>query len=478
MIELTLTDIASAMGGRVILGSSDPNQTVSGDAQTDSREIEAGQIFFARMGESTDGHRFAGQAIKRGAALLVVERELGTSELELSSAEVAATPQIVVKDATVALGALARDVVARVRASGNLTVVGITGSNGKTTTKNLVAKLAERLGPSVASIRSFNNEVGGPLTMLRVRQDTRTLVAEMGASAPGEIARLTAMAPPHIGVVLSVGLAHAGEFGSIESTVQTKSEMVRDLEEDAVAILNRDDPRVAQMAEMTRAQVRWFGLHEEADVRASDIRTSREGTEFTLHANGDSHPVKFRVLGEHHVSNALAASAVGLELGLELTDIVDSLESVTVAAPGRMQVLGGRDDITIINDAYNASPDSMTAALRTLAQLGRSGAKTVAVLGAMSELGELAGEEHDRIGLQAVRLGISQLVVVGDAARRLHISAINEGSWDGESVFFADQDAAFDYLTGSLRTGDTVLVKSSNAAGLQALGDRLGEAYA
>ena len=469
MIAMTLAEIAAAMRGDLVLGDFDAQSVVARDSQTDSREVLPGQLFFARRGEQTDGHRYVDQAIDRGAALLVVEREL-----QLTSD----TPQIVVEDATIALGRLAAESIRRALAAGHLRIVGITGSNGKTTTKNLVAAMAERLGPTVASLKSFNNEVGGPHTMLRVTADTRTLVAEMGASAEGEIANLAAMAPPHIGVVLSVGLAHAGEFGGIDATFRAKSEMVRALGEGAVAVLNRDDPRVAQMAELTAARVRWFGLHPEADVRASDIEPTAEGTSFVLHAEGASVPVEFRVVGDHHVMNALAAAAVGLELGLPLSEIVAVLEATTVAAPGRMEMLGGRDEITIINDAYNASPDSMSAALRTLAQIARPGARTVAVLGAMSELGEFSGEEHDRIGLQIVRLGISELVVVGDAARRLHISAINEGSWDGESVFFAEQDEAFAYLTETLRPGDTVLVKSSNAAGLQALGDRLGEAYA
>ena len=469
MIELTLAEIATAVDGRLIPGEdgSGPETVVSGESQTDSREVGAGQIFFARRGEETDGHRFAARAVDAGAAALVVEREVDGR-----------VAQIVVADSTEALGALATAVVRRVRDADGLTIVGITGSNGKTTTKNLVAAMAERLGPTVASAKSFNNEVGGPLTMLRVSADTRTLVAEMGASAEGEIARLTAMAPPHIGVVLTVGLAHAGEFGGIETTFRTKSEMVRDLDEDAIAVLNRDDPRVARMAELTRAQVHWFGLGEGADVRATDIDSSAEGTRFTIHADGASAPVHFRVLGEHHVMNALAAAAVGRALGIPLTAIVETLEAATLAAPGRMEVLGGRDDIVIINDAYNASPDSMSAALRTLAQIRRPDGRSVAVLGAMSELGEYSIEEHRRIALQAVRLGISELVVVGDEARQLHISAINEGSWDGESVFFSDQDAAFAYLSDSLHTGDTVLVKSSNAAGLQRLGDRLGEAHA
>lgn len=469
MIDLTLAEIAAAVNGRLVPGKNgaSADDRIGGESQTDSREVQPGQIFFARRGEETDGHRFVPQAIEAGAALIVGERETDDR-----------VPQILVADTTDALGALATEVVRRVRAAGGLQIVGITGSNGKTTTKNLVAAMAERVGPMVASAKSFNNEVGGPLTMLRVENDTRTLVAEMGASAEGEIARLTAMAPPQIGVVLTVGLAHAGEFGGIETTFRTKSEMVRDLPESAVAVLNRDDAYVSRMGELTTARVRWFGRHPDADVRASDIDSDASGTRFTLHIDGEALPVVFRVLGEHHVTNALAAAAVGSELGLAPADIVTALEGATRAARWRMEVMGGRDGVTIINDAYNASPDSMSAGLRTLAQIGKPDGRTVAVLGAMSELGEYAIEEHLRIGLQAVRLRISELVVVGAEARNLHISAINEGSWDGESVFFAEQDEAFEYLERTLQPNDTVLVKSSNAAGLRFLGDRLGEAFA
>lgn len=478
MIELSLSEIVQATGGTLLLAPGDtPETLVSGESQTDSREVRPGQLFFARRGEDTDGHLFAGKAVRAGAAALIVERELAAADLGLDEGSPAAT-QIIVADSTDALGALATLVIARLRERGALTIVGITGSNGKTTTKNLVESMAARLGPTVANEKSFNNEVGGPLTMLKATTETETLVAEMGASAEGEIARLTAMAQPHIGVVLSVGLAHAGEFGGIEATFRAKSEMVKSLDASGVAVLNRDDPRVAQMAELTQARAFWFGQHPEADVRASDIEPSASGTTFTLHAAGESRQVAFRVLGEHHVMNALAAAAVGLTLGLSLDAVVAELEAATLAAPGRMQVLGGRDGITIINDAYNASPDSMSAAIRTLAQIGKPGARTVAVLGHMTELGEQTIEQHLRIGLQAVRLRISELVVVGRAARDLHISAINEGSWDGESVFFETHDEAFEYLLETLQADDTVLVKSSNAAGLQALGDRLGEAYA
>lgn len=467
MIAMTLAEVASAVGGALVRGDAAAVSQVTGQGQTDSREIGAGDVFFARRGEETDGHLYAEQAVERGAVLLVVEREL---ELPV--------PQIIVGDATAALGLLAKENVRRARDAQRLAVVGVTGSNGKTTTKNLIAAMAERLGPTVASAKSFNNEVGGPITMLRVGAGTETLVAEMGASGEGEIARLVDMARPDIGVVLAVGLAHAGGFGGIETTFRTKSEMVRELPETAVAVLNRDDPWVSRMAELTAARIVWFGQHDDADVRASDVDGRADGTSFVLHARGEALPIRFGVLGEHHVANALAATAVGLELGLPLADIAEVLEATTVAAPGRMQVLPCRDGITLINDAYNANPDSMSAALKTLARIARPGARTVAVLGAMSELGEFSGEQHDRIGLQVVRLGIDELVVVGKEARRLHISAINEGSWDGESVFFEDHDEALAYLAGTARPGDTVLVKASNAAGLQPLGDRLAEALA
>lgn len=467
MIALTLTEIADVVGGSLHPGSRDAASVVDGTVTTDSREITAGGIFVAKPGEVTDGHLFAPAAVDQGAALLIVEREL---DLPVA--------QVVVADAVAALGALATEVVARVRALGRLKIVGITGSNGKTTTKNLLRAVLERVGTTVAPRASFNNEVGAPITMLQLTEDTRFLVAEMGASGIGEIARLVRMARPDIGVVLKVGLAHAGEFGGIEGTLRAKTEMVTDLLPTDVAVLNADDPRVAGMAARTRARVLWFGQGADAAVRASDVRVSAAGTSFTLHlVSGESRAVHFRVLGEHHVMNALAAAAAAEELGVPIDDIVSALESVQTAERGRMEVLGSADGVTVINDAYNASPDSMTAALKTLAQIAQPGQRTIAVLGEMSELGEFSGEEHDRIGLLAVRLNIAQVVVVGRGARRMHISAINEGSWDGESAYVDTADEAFELVTATARRGDIVLVKSSNAAGLMALGDRLGEHF-
>ena len=470
MIALTLAEVASATGGALHLESTDvtPQTVVSGTVTTDSREVAEGGIFVAKRGEFDDGHRFAPAAAQQGAALLIVEQPLDLP-----------VPQVVVADSVDALGALATEVVRRVRELGRLRIVGVTGSNGKTTTKNLLRTVLEGVGPTIAARASFNNEVGAPITMLELTEDTEFLVAEMGASAVGEIARLIRMARPDVGIVLKVGLAHAGEFGGIERTVLAKSEMVTDLLATDVAVLNADDPRIVPMAGLTAASVVWFGLGDSADVRATHVRAHARGTDFTVTIpGGESAEVHFGVLGEHHVMNALATIAASVSLGVPLAQIAGALEQVTLAERWRMQLMGGRDDITVINDAYNASPDSMSAALKTLAQVKAPGTRTIAVLGEMSELGEFSGEEHDRIGLLAVRLGISQLVVVGQGARRLHITAINEGSWDGESAYVETQDEAFDLVVSSARPGDTVLVKSSNAAGLRLLGDRLGEWFA
>ncbi|HEY8318976.1 MAG TPA: UDP-N-acetylmuramoyl-tripeptide--D-alanyl-D-alanine ligase [Amnibacterium sp.] len=467
MIALPLAEIARAVDGALELGTSGamPETIVDGPVETDNRDLVPGGVFVARRGETTDGHRFGEAAAMAGAALLIVERVLPL-----------AVPQIVVPDATEALAALAGFVVRRVKEQGRLKIVGVTGSNGKTTTKNLLKEICGRAGRTVASRASFNNEVGGPLTMLELTLDTDFLVAEMGASHVGDIARLVGLAHPDVGVVLKVGLAHAGEFGGIEKTVVAKSEMVRDLTEADVAVLNRDDPRVMGMAEVTAARVVTFGVAPGADVTALDIDASAAGTRFDLVLpDGERRPVAFAVLGEHHVANALAAAAAANALGIDADTIVAGLQAVTRAERWRMEVLA-TDPVTVINDAYNASPDSMAAALKTLVQIAPG--RSIAVLGEMSELGDLAGEEHDRIGLLAVRLDVDQLLVVGEGARRIHLSAIAQGSWDGESLYAATMEEAEALLAAMIEPGDTVLVKSSNSAGLRHLGDRIGERWA
>ena len=464
MIPLRLAELLDALGGSLLLPpGATHDDVVGGSAQTDSTLVTAGSIFFALPGKVTDGFLYAPDAVERGAALVVAERPLATS-----------VPVLVVDNGGLALAALARLVVSRVRAAGRLRVVGITGSNGKTTTKNLLRAILEAEGPTVAPAGSFNNHVGAPMTMLQVDETTDYLVSEMGASGEGEIARLVGIAMPDISVVLKVGLAHAGEFGGIEATQRAKSEIVRELPASAVAVLNADDGRVSAMAELTAARIVWFGLAADADVRAEDVLATASGTRFTLVADGASHVVALQILGEHHVGNALAALAVARELGVPLDRAIAAIEAVPRAERWRMEVLQPGGGITVINDAYNASPDSTAAALKTLVQILEPGQRSVAVLGEMAELGEYAKEEHDRVGRLVVRLNIGKLVVVGDGARLIHAAAGLEGSWDGESVFVPNLDAAYDLLRGELRSGDVVLVKSSKSANLRFLGDAIG----
>ncbi len=469
MIPLSFTDIARAVGGRLVrVDDSAAERVAAGAVDTDSRQIAPGDIFVAKPGAVTDGHRFVAQAAAAGAVLAIVEHPVETR-----------IDQIVVPDAVTALADLAREVVAGARRSGGIQVIGITGSNGKTTTKNMLATILSTVAETVAPRGSYNNEVGAPLTMLRVGPATRYLVSEFGASGPGEIARLASLAEPDIGIVLMVGMAHAGGFGGIEETFRAKSELVQALRPGGLAVLNADDERVRRMAAIARerdAGLRWFGLAPDAEVRAENIAVTASGTRFRIHVDGRSADVALRVLGAHHVMNALAAVAAATALGVDLDTCVQALEGMRIAERWRMEPLGS-DRVRIINDAYNASPDSMAAALRTLAQITGPNERAVAVLGAMSELGEYAGAEHDRVGELAVRLRIPRIVVVGEQARRMYLAAVAEGSWDGEAVFIADADAAYQYLMTELRDGDRVLVKSSNAAGLRHLGDRLGESF-
>ncbi|TDN43465.1 UDP-N-acetylmuramoyl-tripeptide--D-alanyl-D-alanine ligase [Curtobacterium flaccumfaciens] len=502
MIALTLAEIATAVGGELIGGAqatdvAEPGDlVVEGSVETDSRLVRPGSVFFALPGEVTDGRRFVAAAVDAGAALVITPERVDTT-----------APQIVVADGYEALAALAHEVVTRVRMStadrvdadgrpAPLRVVGITGSNGKTSTKNMLRTILEQHGETVAPQGSFNNHVGAPISMLRVTYDTRYLVVEMGASGVGHIAKLVSIAEPDVGVVLKVGLAHAGEFGGIEATQRAKSEMVTDLPDSATALLNVDDDRVASMRDLTAAHVVGFGTSADADYRITGIETDRSGTRFTLTAPpvrpegdrpADATPpggtdrlpetvdVRLAILGEHHAMNASAALTVAHLWGVPLAAGAEALPSMTRAERWRMELLqGGPEGVTVINDAYNASPDSTAAALRTLAQIVRPGERTVAVLGEMAELGEFSTEEHDRIGRLVVRLGIGQLVVVGRAAMPIHQAATLEGSWDGESVFIEDVDDAVHQLQDMLRPGDVVLVKSSKSAELRFLGDRLG----
>jgi UDP-N-acetylmuramoyl-tripeptide--D-alanyl-D-alanine ligase len=463
MIEIKLGDLAQILNGELI---GDPEQLVTGSVETDSRLVGEGSLFFAKPGEETDGHKFVGSALEKGAVAAVVEHQVSER-----------INQIVVSDSVEALGLLAAWLIRELKATGKLRVIGITGSNGKTTTKNMLRQILGKVGPTIAPIESFNNRVGAPISILRANRNTEFLVVEMGAEGIGSIEYLAKMADPDVGVILKVGLAHVGEFGGIENTAKIKGELAAALGPEAKLVLNADDSYVRAMSEITSATVTWFGTADDADYRASDIALTTSGTGYTMHwPDETTEVIGLNILGDVHIMNALAASAAASILGATNQQIREALQSMQLAERWRMERGLRPDGVTVINDAYNASPDSMKAALQTLAQLGRLGSRTVAVLGHMAELGEFSKAEHDAMGRLVVRLNIDQLVVVGDEAKLIHMGASQEGSWDGESQFFSTIDEALEYLRGILSQGDTVLVKSSKSANLRILGDKLMEA--
>lgn len=491
MIALTAAQIAEAVSG-TLSATLDP-ATVLVHVTPDSREVTAeGTLYVAKPGERADGHDFIDAALGAGAAAVLAERAT-------HAPDGAAHPAIIVEDAVLAMGALAREVVRRIRGHSPTTVIGITGSAGKTTTKDLLAALLATQGPTVAPVGSYNGEVGVPLTVFRAELDTRFLVVEMGADHVGNIAYLCDIVRPDIGVVLMVGTAHAGSFGGVANIARTKGELVEALGPDGVAVLNLDDERVAGMAARTAAPITWFTADERGVARAAedvaagrasglvaarDVRADdQERPVFDLQVGTDEaavrHPVASGLTGLHHVHNVLAAAAAAHAAGMDPAEIARGLDGLGPASRFRMERTDRADGVTIINDAYNANPESMRAALRTLATLGRSsGRRTWAVLGGMLELGDARVREHTLVGESVVRLNIAQLLVVGAGARPLYIGALNEGSWGEEAHFVDDAAQAEAFLTEHLRPGDLVLVKSSNGVGLAALGERLATADA
>ncbi|MEW2140177.1 UDP-N-acetylmuramoyl-tripeptide--D-alanyl-D-alanine ligase [Streptomyces sp. NPDC005409] len=464
MIALSLAEIADITGGRPH-DIPDPAVQVTGPVVYDSREVRPGSLFAAFVGERVDGHDFAERALAAGAVGVLATRPVGV-------------PAIVVPDVVAALGALARAVVARLGTD----VVALTGSAGKTSTKDLIAQVLQHHAPTVWTPGNLNNEIGLPITTLRVTEETQHLVLEMGARGIGHIRYLTGLTPPRIGLVLNVGTAHIGEFGGREQIAQAKGELVEALPSEAeggVAVLNADDLLVRAMAARTKARTVLFGEAEDAEIRATDVRmTDRGRPTFTLHTPTGCSDVTLRLYGEHHVSNALAAAAVAHVLGMSAPEIATALSEADTLSRWRMEVTERADGVTIVNDAYNANPESMRAALRALAAMGgaarANGGRTWAVLGPMAELGDDALAEHDAVGRLVVRLNVSKLVAVGGReASWLQLGAYNEGSWGEESVLVSDAQAAVDLLRSELRPGDVVLVKASRSAGLERVAQAL-----
>ncbi|MFD6418640.1 UDP-N-acetylmuramoyl-tripeptide--D-alanyl-D-alanine ligase [Streptomyces sp. NPDC060194] len=459
MITLSLAEIAEIVGGQPHDTADAAAVRVTGPVVRDSRDVRPGSLFVALAGERVDGHDFAAAVVEAGAAGVLATRPVGV-------------PAVVVDDVLTALGRLARAVVTRLGTE----VVALTGSAGKTSTKDLIAQLLQHRAPTVWTPGSLNNEIGLPLTALTADEDTRHLVLEMGARGIGHIAYLTGLTPPTIGLVLNVGSAHIGEFGGREQIAQAKGELVEALPADGHAILNADDPLVRAMFARTKAPVTLFGEAADADVRAEDVVLGDDGRpSFTLRTPTGCGAVKLRLYGEHHVSNALAAAAVAHVIGMPADEIATALSEAGTLSRWRMEVSERGDGVRIVNDAYNANPESMRAALRALVAMGK-GRRTWAVLGTMAELGDASLAEHDAVGRLAVRLNVSKLVAVGgQEASWLRLGAYNEGSWGEESVHVSDARAAIDLLRSELRPGDVVLVKASRSVGLEAVATALLE---
>jgi UDP-N-acetylmuramoyl-tripeptide--D-alanyl-D-alanine ligase len=457
MIELSLQEIAVAVEGELVIGNAETR--VSGNVSTDSRELGSGDIFFAKLGEKDDGHRFLPEVAAAGVVLAVVSEARGDIKLN----------QILVKDTVFALSLLAKFVLERLRPNG-LKVLGVTGSNGKTSTKNMLAAMLSTSGETLSPQGSYNNEVGLPLTVLRLTETTKYLVLEYGAAGLGSIAKLASWTKPDVAAVLKVGMAHAGHFGGVENTAKIKAELLQF--EPEIAVINVDDPVVSGFkAESSR--IVGFGFDSAAQVRLLRAEITLQGTQVSLEVAGERHDVNLKILGEHHAMNLAAALAMALAVGVDAKQALDAAALLDYPERWRMQLMESQAGFFVINDAYNASPESMRAALQTLATIGRQGHRTIAVLGHMAELGDYSVEAHDQIGRLVVRYNIDHLFAVGEGSKLIHMGAMQEGSWDGESEYHPTISAGFEAIREKLTAGDVVLVKASNSTGLRFLGDDL-----
>ncbi|WP_201931200.1 UDP-N-acetylmuramoyl-tripeptide--D-alanyl-D-alanine ligase [Nocardioides donggukensis] len=455
---MTLAEIADVVGG-----TAHGDAVVTGPAFVDSREVVPGGLFLAVAGERADGHDYAAQAVAAGAAAVLGSRAPGV-------------PCVVVPDPVTALGRLARHV--RDRLPG-LTVIALTGSQGKTGTKDYLAQVLAASGETVATQGNLNNEIGVPLTVLRATATTRHLVVEMGARGLGHIGYLCDVARPTIAAVLNVGTAHLSEFGSREAIARAKGEILEGLPGDGVAVLNADDDLVRAMAERTGARRRTFGVASGSDLSWSDLDLDdlgRPEVTFThARAGGvDRARVRLRQSGAHQVPNAAAAAALALAAGVGFDDVAAALRGAGSLSRWRMEMTELADGTVVVNDAYNANPASMAAALDTATGIAaRRGGRTVAVLGEMKELGSESPTAHREVGAVAARSGVDRLLVVGEPAAGMVDGARSVTDWPGTAVPVADRGEALAWLRENVAAGDVVLVKASRGAALEVVAEAL-----
>jgi UDP-N-acetylmuramoyl-tripeptide--D-alanyl-D-alanine ligase len=447
---------------RVIEGTLEGEDVEVRSVSTDSRAVEAGGVFVALPGDRTDGHRFVETAFAAGAVAAIVG-ERGTGGHDPASGalvRVSSTPEALLR------------LAAEERAAMDATVVGITGANGKTSTKDLTEAVARSRFRVHASPGSFNNEIGLPLTLLGAPPDTQVLVAEMGARRLGDVKLLSGIARPDIVVVTNVGVAHMEIFGSWASIVEASAEPIDALGAEGVAVLNADDPVVIGYADRSAGTVLTFGTRSAADVRADDISLDPQGrASFRVSAGGEGAQVVLGVPGEHMVSNALAALAVGRAIGVPLEVAAGALAGAPVSR-WRMETFTTDAGVRVLNDAYNANPESTAAALRTARWIAGE-ARLIAVLGEMAELGPISVEEHDRVGSLAARVRVDRLITVGDAARAVARAALREGMEPQDVATYGTAAEALEDVRGSSRAGDLVLCKGSRVAALESIAEAL-----
>lgn len=447
-----MSDVARAVDG-LFLGE----DTLVSEVATDSRDVRPGALFVALPGERTDGGRFVPEAFERGAAGVVVRDGLSVEG-----------PAVCVRSTNEALLLLAEDERRRMDA----TVVGVTGANGKTSVKDMTAAILGTGLSTYASPRSFNNEVGLPMTLLGAPPDAEVVVAEMGARRAGDVALLCRIARPDIVIVTNVGVAHLEVFGSWERIVEASAEPVDAMGAEGVAVLNADDPVVVGYAARCAGKVVTFGLSRGAGVRAEDVTLDAGGrASFRLTSDDVMIPVTLSVPGEHMVSDALAAAAVALTMGIAETSIASALKAASIS-PWRMETFTTSRGIRVVNDAYNANPESMAAALRAARWMAGDG-RLIAVLGTMAELGPITTAEHERMGALAARLRVDRLITVGEAARTIATTGLQEGIERDDVVVCDTAAEALETLRHDAEPGDLVLLKGSRVVGLETLAEAL-----
>lgn len=468
MFDLTLGQVCEIVGGKLV---GDAAIRVTG-ISIDSRETSPGDLFAAIIGERVDGHDFASKANEVGAVASLVSKSASGDHVLVPPSPDALDPVI---HAVAKLSAHIRTLMSGVE------VIGITGSSGKTSTKDMVGQILSHAGVTHAPAGSFNNELGLPLTLLSAPADVQYLVAEMGMRGLGHISHLCSIAKPSIGVITNVGHAHIGEVGSIEGIAKAKSELVSSIPASGVVVLNADDERVHAMRELTQATVFTYGFSKTADVRAENLQLTAYGSfNFDLVYRNDRYPASIPMLGEHNVLNALAAAAVGIAVGMEIEDISRALTTLKQMSKWRMEVHQIPGNLTIINDAYNANPESMSAALHTLTAIPATG-RSFAILGKMHELGDASDAIHAQLAKLAIDLGVTQVVAVAEPAKCYALPALGSPastedesvSKDQKSVWLPDFAAACDYIVKQVNSGDILLFKASRAEHFEVLAEQI-----